>query len=112
MGPTGPWGRQAEDGNASVRVNSRFDPTPLSCSAPHCGSLATIIHDDKPYCGKHALDALEAKESRPAARPSVADPEAATDEPKECGSDKSKLKAGPGEPQSFVQIGDQKEKAG
>lgn len=109
MSPTDPWGRQAEDGNASVPVNSKFDPTPMCCSAPNCGSLATIIHDDKPCCGKHALEAFAARAYRPAVLASVAEPEPATDEPKECWGEKSKLEAHPGEPQSFVQIGDQQE---
>ena len=95
-----------------MRVNSKFDPTPISCSAPLCGSLATIIHDEKPYCGRHALEVLEAEQPIPVAKTSVPEPEMATEEPKASRSNKSEHEAGPGEPQAFIQIGDQKEKAG
>ena len=88
-----------------------FDPVPISCSAPLCGSLATIIHGEKPYCGRHALAALEAEQPTSVAKSSVPEPETATDEPKESRSHKTDHEAGPGEPQPFIQIGDQKEKA-
>lgn len=42
------------------RYAKPVDASPVACSALGCSSLATIIHDQKPYCGKHALEFLEA----------------------------------------------------
>lgn len=45
----------------AVRYSSKLeDPQPVVCSVPGCGSDSTILHELKPYCGKHALAALEA----------------------------------------------------
>lgn len=35
---------------------------PPSCAAENCSALATLFHHGKPYCGKHALELLEAGE--------------------------------------------------
>jgi hypothetical protein len=35
---------------------------PPICEAESCSALATLYHHEKPYCGKHALELLEAGE--------------------------------------------------
>ena len=69
----------------AVRYSSKLeDPQPVVCSIPGCGSDSTILHELKPYCGKHALAALEVAEqlARPGGRgPSVLEMQAAAHEP-------------------------------
>jgi len=33
---------------------------PAPCAIAGCGAAATILHRSKPYCGKHALELIEA----------------------------------------------------
>jgi hypothetical protein len=35
---------------------------PPICADGNCSALATLYHHGKPYCGKHALELLEAGE--------------------------------------------------
>ena len=44
---------------------------PVHCAAPGCERLASIIHREIAYCGKHALAALELDEARREERPLV-----------------------------------------
>ena len=43
---------------SSSKLTLRDIPAP--CSVPRCGGAATILHRSKPYCGKHALELIEA----------------------------------------------------
>ena len=38
------------------------NPAARECSVRLCGRTATLLHQRKPYCGKHALDLAEAGE--------------------------------------------------
>jgi hypothetical protein len=37
----------------------RKTEAPIPCAAADCTNFATIMHEEIPYCGKHALDSLE-----------------------------------------------------
>jgi hypothetical protein len=41
---------------------------PVRCSFENCQKWATILHDDKPFCGRHAPDPPNIVAARRAAR--------------------------------------------
>ena len=45
-----------------ARPKFRPDPEPNICSVESCDQKATIVHAEKLYCGRHALERLEADE--------------------------------------------------
>jgi hypothetical protein len=48
---------------------SRLDHEALACSTKGCSRLASIIHENEPYCGKHALEKWHLEEEAACRRP-------------------------------------------
>ena len=78
--------------------------SPPRCSDRNCLAPATIIHDDKPYCGKHAL-ARAKWPSSAKSKPTVKGPTGQWNKKRE-------LEADPVEPRAFSKVGDDEEAAG
>lgn len=57
------WPSEWPDIAEMLRRDSKLDKPPVDCSVEQCGEQATIMHRSKPYCGKHALELLEAGEA-------------------------------------------------
>jgi hypothetical protein len=90
----------------------RDQPAAILCCAHACSQLASLIHSGKPYCGRHALDLLEAGEQpdTPASfRRSALDPRADVtgQPPEEQGNEKSQFDSKATQMLAFAKIGNE-----